>query len=135
MQTFRLCNKKIFLDKFDLINDFLTEYNTSISTDMLESLPVNDLWINFKQILSTTMEKLIPTQMISPNTNMPWSRHTHKGAARHRRRSYYKAKSTNAPTDFEVHMKLKRSLDHSIWKHRSDKLKAIGDNLKAIGDK
>ena len=43
--------RKIFLfkkGKFDLINEDLTEYYTSISNDMLESLSVNDLWINLK---------------------------------------------------------------------------------------
>ena len=76
---------KIFLykkGKFDLINEDLAEYYTSISNDMLESLSVNDLWINFEHVLSTTMEKHIPTKMISLNTNIPWFRQTHKRAVR-----------------------------------------------------
>ena len=52
---------------------------------MLESLSVNDLWINLKHVLSTTMEKAIPTKMISLNTNIPWFKQTHKRAARHKR--------------------------------------------------
>ena len=71
--------------KFDLINKDLAEYYTSISNDMLESLSVNDLWINLKHVLSTTMEKNIPTKMISLNTNIPWFKQTHKRAARHKR--------------------------------------------------
>ena len=73
--------RKIFLykkGKFDLINENLTEYYTSIFNDMLESLSVNDLWINLKHVLSTTMEKHIPTKMISLNTNIPWLRPAHK---------------------------------------------------------
>ena len=72
--------RKIFFykkGKFDLINEDLAEYNTSISNDMLESLSANDLWINFKHVLSTTMEKHISTKMISLNTNVPWFRQTH----------------------------------------------------------
>ena len=79
---------KIFFEnkwKFDLINKDLAEYYTSISNDMLESLSVNDLWINLKHVLSTTMEKNIPTKMISLNTNIPWFKQTHKRAARHKR--------------------------------------------------
>ena len=52
--------------KFDLINEDLAEYYTSISNDKLKSLSVNDLWINFKHVLSSMMEKHIPTKMISP---------------------------------------------------------------------
>ena len=70
---------------FDLINKDLAEYYTSISNDMLESLSINDLWINLKHVLSTTMEKDIPTKMISLNTNIPWFKQTHKRAARHKR--------------------------------------------------
>ena len=66
---------------------------------MLESLSVNDLWINFEHVLSTTMEKHIPTKMFSLNTNIPWLKQTHKQATRHRHTAYYKAKSTNAPGD------------------------------------
>ena len=66
---------------------------------MLESLSVNDLWINLKHVLSTTMEKHIPTMMISLNTNIPWFMQTHK------RRAYGKAKSTNAPGDWDVYRK------------------------------
>ena len=79
---------KIFFNKkwtFDLINKGLAEYYTSISNDMLESLSVIDLWINLKHVLSTTMEKDIPTKMISLNTNIPWFKQTHKRAARHKR--------------------------------------------------
>ena len=102
---------------------------------MLESLSVNDLLINFKHVLSTTMEKHIPTKMISLNTNIPWLRQTHKRAARHRRRAYDKAKSTNAPGDGEVYRKLRRSFDRSLWKCRSEHLKAIGDNLMTSNSK
>ena len=115
--------------KFDLINEDLAEYYTSISNDMLESLSVYDLRINIKHVLSTTMEKHIPTKMISLNTNIPWFRQTHKRAARHRRRGYEKAKSTNAPGDWEVNRKLRRSLDRLLRKCRSEHLKAIGNNL------
>ena len=86
--------RKIFLHKkgkFDLINEDLAEYYTTISNDMLESSSVNDLWINFKHVLSTTMEKHIPTKMISLNTSIPWFKQTHKRAARHKRRAYDKA--------------------------------------------
>ena len=130
--------RKIFLvqkGKFDLINEDLAEYYTSISKDMLESLSVNDLWINFKHVLSTTMEKYIPTKVISLNTNIPWFRQTHKHAARHRRRAYDKAKSTNSPSDWEVNRKLRRSLDRSLRKCRSEHLKAIGDNLMTSNSK
>ena len=107
----------------------LAEYYTYISNDMLKSLSVNDLWINFKHVLSTTMEKHIPTKMISLNTNIPWFKQTHKRAARHKRRAYDKAKSTNAPGDLEVYAKLRRSLDRSLRKCRSEHIKAISDNL------
>ena len=124
--------RKTFLynkGKFDLINEDLAEYYTSISNDMLESLSVNDLWINFKHVLSTTMEKYIPSKMISLNTNVPWFRQTHKRDARHKRRAYDKAKSTNAPGDWEVYRKLRRSQDRFLWKCRSEHIKAIDDNL------
>ena len=124
--------RKIFFykkGKFDLINEDLTEYYTSISNDMLESLSVNDLWMNFKHVLSTTMEKYISSKMISLNTNVSWLRQSHKRAARHKRRAYDKAKSTNAPGDWEVHRKLRRSLDRFLRKCRSEHIEAIGDNL------
>ena len=130
--------RKIFLHKkwkFDLINEDLAEYYTSISNDMLESLSVNDLWINFKHVLSTTMEKHIPTKMISINTNIPWFKQTHKGDARHTRTAYDKAKSTNAPCDWDVYRKLRRSIDRSLRKYRSEHLKAIGDNLMTSNSK
>ena len=124
--------RKIFLckkGKFDLINEDLAEYYTSISNDMLESLSVNDLWINFKHVLSTTMEKHIRSKMIRLNTNIPWFRQTHK------RRSYDKAKSTNGPGDWEVYRKLRHSLDRSLRKCRSEHLKTIGDNLMTNNSK
>ena len=34
---------------------------------------------------TTTMEKDIPTKMISLNTNIPWFKQTHRRAARHKR--------------------------------------------------
>ena len=130
--------RKIFLykkGKFYLINDDLAEYYTSISNDMLESLSVNDLWINFKHVLSTTMKKHIPSKMISLNTNVPWFRQTHKRDARHKRRAYDKAKRSNAPGDRDVHRKLRRSLDRSLRKCRSEPIKAIGDNLMTSNSK
>ena len=101
---------------------------------MLESLSVNDLWTNFKHVLSTTMEKHIPTKMISLNTNIPRFKQTHKRAAKHRSRAY-KAKSTKAPGDWEVNRKLRRSLDNSLRKYRTEHLKAIGDNLMTSNSK
>ena len=121
--------------KFDLINEDLAEYYTSISNDMLESLSVNNLWINFRHVLSTTMEKHIPTKMISLNTDVPWFIQAHTRAARHSRRAYDNAKGTNAPGDWEVHRKLRRSLDLSLWKCRSEHLKAIGDSLMTCNSK
>ena len=102
---------------------------------MLESLSVNDLWMNFRHVLSTTMEKHIPSKMISLNTNIPWFRQTDKRAARHKRRAYDKAKSPNAPGDWEVYRKLRRSLDRSLRKCRSEHIKAIGDNLMTSNSK
>ena len=75
------------------------------------------------------MEKHIPTKMISLNTNIPWLNQTHKRTARHKRRAYDKTRSTNAPGDWEVHGKLRHSLDCYLRKCRSEHLKAIGDNL------
>ena len=92
----------------------LAEYYTSVSNDMLESLSVNDFGINFKHVLSTTKEKHIQTKMIRLNTNIPSSKLTHKRAARHIRRAYDKAKSTNAPDDWEVYRKLMRPIDRSL---------------------
>ena len=66
--------RKIFFNTkwtFDLINEDLEEYYTSISNDMLESLSLNDLRINFIHALSIMVEKHIPTKMISLNTNIP----------------------------------------------------------------
>ena len=102
---------------------------------MLESLSVYDLWINFNHVLSTTMEKHIPTKMLSLNNNIPWFKQTHKRAARHKRRAYDKAKSTNAPGYWEVYRKLRRSLDRSLRKCRREHLKAIGDNLMTSNSK
>ena len=79
--------------------------------------------------------KSIPTMMISPNTNIPWFKQTHKRAARHKCRSYDKAKSTNAPSDWETNKKLRRSVDCSIRKCRSEHLQAIGDNLMTSNPK
>ena len=129
---------KIFLyekGKFDLINEDLAEYCSSILNDMLESLSVNDLWMNFKHVLSTTIKKHIPTNMISLNANIQWFRQAHKRAARHKHRANDKAKSTNAPGDWEVYSKLKHSLDHSLGNCRSVHLKAISVNLMAINSK
>ena len=39
------------------------------------------------------------------------------------------AKSTNAPGDWEVHRKLRRSFDRSLRKCRCGRIKAIGDNI------
>ena len=66
--------RKIFFNTkwtFDLINEDLEQYYTSISNDMLESLSLNDLRINFIHALSIMVEKHIPTKMISLNTNIP----------------------------------------------------------------
>ena len=81
------------------------------------------------------MENHIPTKMICLNTNIPWFNQTHKRAVRHKHRAYDKAKSTNAPGDWEVHRKLRRSLDSSLRKCRSEHIKAIGDNLMTSNSK
>ena len=81
------------------------------------------------------MEKHIPTKMISLNTNIPWFKQTHKCVARHKCRTYDKAMSTNAPGDWEVHRKLRRSLDGSLRKCRSEHLRGIGDNLMTSNSK
>ena len=75
------------------------------------------------------MEKHIPSKMISPNANIPWFMQTHKRAARHRCRAFDKAKSTNAPFDWDSNRKFGYSLDCSLRKYRSEHLKAIGDHL------
>ena len=75
------------------------------------------------------MEWHIQTEMICPNTNILWFRQSHRRATRHYHRAYDKAKSTNDPGEWEVDRKLRRSLDRSSRKCRSEHLKAIGDNL------
>ena len=45
-----------------------------------------------------------------------------------KRRAYDKAKSTNAPGDWEAYRKLRRSFDRSLRKCRSEHIKTIGDN-------
>ena len=67
--------------------------------------------------------------------NIPWFKQTHKRAARHKCRAYAKAKSTNAPGDLEVYRKLRRSLDRSLRKCKSEHLKAIGDYLMTSNSK
>ena len=96
---------------------------------MLESLSVSNLWINIEHVQSATMERHIPTKMVSPNINIPWFKQAHRRAARHNRRAYDKAKSANAPGDWEVHGEVRRSLDRSLRNCRSVHLKAIGDKL------
>ena len=81
------------------------------------------------------MEKHIPTKMISLDANIPCFKQTDKRAARHKRRANDKANSVNAPGDWEVHRKLRRSLDRSIRKCRSEHLKVIGDNLMTSNSK
>ena len=131
-------HRKIFFYKkwkFDLINEDLAEYYTYIFNYMLELLSANDLWINLKHVLSTTMEKHVPTKMISLNTNIPWHRQTNKRTARHKRTAYGKAKSTNDLGEWEVYKKLGCPLDRSLRKCRSEHLMAIGDNLMTSNSK
>ena len=120
--------------KFDLLNEDLAEYYTSISNDMSE-LSVDDLWIHVNHVLSTTVDKHILTKMISLNTNIPWFRQTHRRAARHERGAYDNARNANAPGDWEVYGKFRRSLDGSLRKCWSEHLKAIGDNLMTSNSK
>ena len=81
------------------------------------------------------VKKYIQTKMISTNTNIPWFRQTHKQAARHNRRAYDKAKRIDAPGYWEVYRKLRLSLGRSLWKCKSEHLKAIGNNLMTCNPK
>ena len=47
--------------------------------------PVIALFWCLIKFTTTTMEKDIPTKMISLNTNIPWFKQTHRRAARHKR--------------------------------------------------
>ena len=98
-------------------------------------MSVNDLWINFKHVLSTIMEKHVPNKMISLNTNIPWYNQTNKRAARNKCTAYGKAKSTNDLGEWKDNKKLMCSLDRSLRKCRSEHLMAIGDNAMTSNSK
>ena len=88
-----------------------------------------------KHDLSTMMEKYIPTKMISHNINILWFKKLINELPDINVEPMTRQKGTNSPGDWEVYGKLRRSLDRSLRKCRSEHLKVIGDNLMISNSK
>ena len=73
--------------------------------------------------------------MISPNSNIPWFKQSHKRVAGQKRRAYDKAKHTDAPDDWDYYRQLRRSLDRSLRKSRSEHVQGIGESLSTSNTK
>ena len=134
----RLPRRKIFLFKkgnFDKINDDLNTYADSITSGVYSARSAGKLWMGFKHALTAAMERHIPSKTTSSNSNLPWFKHSHKRIMRRKRKAYDKARRTGTSSDWEVFRRLRRLLDRSLRKSRSEYLQDIDENLTSKNTK
>ena len=130
--------RKVFMFKkgnFDKISEDLYQYGRSVSCATLASWSVDQLWTGFKKVLETSIEKHIPSKMISPNCNLPWFKQSHKRSERHKRKAYDKAKQTGSLSDWGTYKQHRRSLDRSLRSSRSNYVREVGENLSTNNTK
>ena len=131
-QKIKQPRRKIFLYKkgeFDKINEDLIKYAKTVTDEVYNSSSVNELWLNFKQILSHAVDQHIPSKMVKPNTSLPWFKQSHKRGLRRKRKAYNKARKTGLDADWETFRNLRRTSDRSLRKSRSEYLHDVGENL------
>ena len=87
-QKIKQPRRKIFLYKkgeFDKIDEHLVKYAKTVTDEVYNSSSVNELWLNFEQILSHAVDQHIPSKMVKPNTSLPWFKQSHKRGLRRKR--------------------------------------------------
>ena len=65
--------RKIFLyKKADLhsIDEVLSSFNEKLSEEYVTAIDINELWLDFKQVLSKAMDRYLPSKMSSTRHNL-----------------------------------------------------------------
>ena len=133
-QKIKIPRRKIYLykkGKFDLISKDMVEFATSVTDEKVQSLGVNELWMDFKQALLTSVDKHIPSRLSRNSTQLPWIKHSHIRLIRRKQRLYNKAKRSNDLSDWDQFKNFRRSTERIIRKSRSDYLLNIGQSLES----
>ena len=110
----------------------MAELANSFTDEIVQRLSVNELWMNFKQAILTSVDKHIPSSRLSrSSTQLPWVKYPHIRLIRRKQRLYNKAKRSNDPLDWDQFKNFRRSTDRIIRKSRSDYLLKVGQSLES----
>ena len=133
-QRIKLPRRKVYLYKkgnFDEINKDIQNFADTLTDDVIQNSSVNDLWLSFKSLILTSMEKHIPSKLSKSGTQLPWVRRAHIRMIRQKQRMYNKAKKSNKSQDWTKFKKFRRTLDRDIRKSRSEFLHNVGESLES----
>ena len=108
------------------------------SPNDISSNDVESMWETFKTTLSNSMEKNIPSKLVSKKKNSrPWiNTATRRSALRKKRKLYRKAKRSSNDEDWAQFRKFSRTLERRIRKqHRDYVSSTIGASLETNNSK
>ena len=131
--------RKIFLyKKADLhaIDEVLSSFNEKLSEEYVTATDINELWLDFKQVLSKAMDRHIPSKMSSTRHNLPWVDSTIRRAIRKKQKLYNKARKSGTASAWSDFKNFRRSIDRQIREaHQTYIHNVIGESLKTDNTK
>ena len=105
---------------YDYAHKFESKYNDPIHSD------INEMWQDFKEIVQKTIDKNIPSKLISGSkTNLPWITNSIRKMIRKRNAAYHKQKHSKEHADILVYKHLKRNVQTQIRKSYWENVESI----------
>ena len=110
----KLCAQKphkVFLyhkANMDELKKDLKEYCDTVINKNSHQETVEELWTQFKENLTSVMDKHIPSKMVSNKNKSPWINHKIKKMHRRKQKAYNKARKTGDEADWEVFRQIRK---------------------------
>ena len=105
---------------YDYAHKFESKYNDPIHSD------INEMWQDFKEIVQKTIDRNIPSKLISGSkTNLPWITNSIRKMIRKRNAAYHKQKHSKEHADILVYKHLKRNVQTQIRKSYWENVESI----------
>ncbi|XP_072047020.1 uncharacterized protein [Amphiura filiformis] len=93
------------------IKQDLTEISSDFSDIIPDLVSADELWVDFKNRIQETMEKNIPSRVVSSGKKIPWVDYEVKRALRHKQNAYNKARATDSSEHWEIFKSLRKHVN------------------------
>jgi hypothetical protein len=98
---------------WDSIRNDLAEISSDFDDICLDMVDVNDMWTDLKCRINKTVDKNIPSKVITPNKKVPWVDRKVSSLLRKKKKAFDKAKVTDTADDWEVFRTLRKCVNRT----------------------